>query len=109
MVALQRGGVSLGDALAATHGGVGAPTWCTNPYLEVGPGNAATSCIGCHQHGGTARAIDDILAEDPHFGTTRVRNNFFTDYSWAVKGGGGEDLSSLVQAELDYWDAADPP
>ena len=23
------------------------------PYLELGAGNAATNCIGCHQHGGT--------------------------------------------------------
>jgi hypothetical protein len=50
-----------------------------------------------------------ILADEPHFGSTRVRNNFFTDYTWAIKGGRGEDLSSIVQAEVDYWDANDPP
>ena len=38
---------------------------------------------------------EEILADQPHHGTTRVRNNFFTDYSWAIKGGGGEDLSSI--------------
>jgi hypothetical protein len=37
-----------------------------------------------------------------------VRNNFFTDYLWAITGGQGEDLSALVQAEVDYWDASDP-
>ncbi len=46
-------GGSLGDALAAVHRGVGAPSWCSNPYLEQGTGNAGTNCIGCHQHGGT--------------------------------------------------------
>ena len=51
---------------------------------------------------------ETILADTPHFGTTRVRNNFFTDYLWAVKGGNGDDLSSLVQAEVDYWDSSDP-
>lgn len=106
-----RGGFdgTLGDALAAVnHRGTDAPTWCSNPYLELGPGNAATNCIGCHQHGGTDLTAEKILSDEPHFGVTRVRNNFFTDYLWAVKGGGGEDLSALVQAEVDYWDASDP-
>ena len=100
-------GGSLGDALAAVHRGVGAPTWCSNPYLEQGKGNADTNCIGCHQHGGTALTAEAILADLPDHGRTRVRNNFFTDYLWAVQGGAGEDLSALVQAEVDYWDAND--
>jgi len=100
---------TLGDALAVVHrDGAGASTWCSNPYIELGPGNAATNCIGCHQHGGTDLTAERILAEQPHFGTTRVRNNFFTDYSWAVRGALGDDLSALVQAEVDYWDASDP-
>jgi hypothetical protein len=104
-----RGGFSgtLGDALAAVNRGTDQPSWCSNPYLELGPGNAATNCIGCHQHGGTELTAEAILADQPHFGVTRVRNNFFTDYLWAVKGGGGEDLSAIVQAEVDYWDAND--
>ncbi len=99
---------SLGDALASVHAGVGAPSWCSNPYLEQGKGNAATNCIGCHQHGGTALKPEEILALQPHRGVTRTRNNFFTDYLWVVKGGGGEDLSSIIQAEIDFWDASDP-
>ncbi|MGE0395853.1 MAG: PPC domain-containing protein [Kofleriaceae bacterium] len=104
-----RGGFSgtLGDALAVVNRGTNEPSWCSNPYLELGPGNAATNCIGCHQHGGTDLTAEAILADQPHFGVTRVRNNFFTDYLWAVKGGGGEDLSAAVQAEVDYWDATD--
>ena len=107
-----RGGAndgSLGDALAAVHGGVGGPTWCSNPYLEQGAGNAATNCIGCHQHGGTTLAPERILADEPHRGVTRTRNNFFTDYLWVVKGGGGENLSSVIQAEVEFWDANDKP
>jgi hypothetical protein len=99
---------TLGDALEAVHRGEGAPSWCSNPYLELGPDNAGTNCIGCHQHGGTELTPERILAEQPQLGTTRVRNNFFTDYLWAIKGGGGEDLSALIQAEIDYWDATDP-
>ncbi|HEU0029645.1 MAG TPA: PPC domain-containing protein [Kofleriaceae bacterium] len=84
----------------------GAPTWCSNPYLERGAGNAATNCIGCHQHGGTLLRPEAILASELH-GTTRTRNNFFTDYLWAVKGGDGDDISAFVQAEVDYWRAVD--
>lgn len=105
-----RGGFagSLGDALEAVGGGTNTPTWCSNPYLELGEGNAGTNCIGCHQHGGTELAPEAILSLLPHHGSTRVRNNFFTDYLWAIKGGQGEDLSALIQAEVDYWDASDP-
>lgn len=99
---------SLGDALAAVHRGLGGPTWCSNPYIEQGKGNAATNCIGCHQHGGTSLSTMQILATEPHHGVTRTRNNFFTDYLWVIKGRAGEDLSSIVQAEVDFWDAADP-
>lgn len=99
---------SLGDSLAAVSGGAGTPSWCSNPYIEQGGGNAGTNCIGCHQHGGTELSAESILVNFPHHGDTRVRNNFFTDYLWAVKGGGGEDLSAVVQAEVDYWDANDP-
>jgi hypothetical protein len=108
-----RGGFSgsLGDALAAvTRGGAGAPTWCSNPYIELGAGNADTNCIGCHQHGGTALIAEDIISDParfPHHGRTRVRNNFFTDYSWALQGGRGDDLSAIIKAEVDYWDASE--
>jgi hypothetical protein len=89
----------------------GTPSWCSNPYLEAGDGNAATNCIGCHQHGGTALTPEAILGDArafPHHGTTRVRNNFATDYLWAVMGGRGDDLAAIVQAEIDRWDAIDP-
>ncbi len=100
---------TLGAALAAVHRrGTDAPTWCSNPYLEEGAGNAATNCIGCHQHGGTTLTAESILANTPLFGTTRIRNNFFTDYLWAVKGGNGDDLSNIVTNEIEYWDQIDP-
>ncbi len=108
-----RGGFagSLGDALGAVHHGVGAPTWCSNPYLEQGAGNGDTNCIGCHQHGGTPLTAEDIISDEglfPHHGSTRIRNNFFTDYSWAVQGGRGDDLGSIVQNEVEFWDTVDP-
>ena len=32
---------TLGDAIEAVNGGAGAPSWCSNPYLELGEHNAA--------------------------------------------------------------------
>ncbi|MFO0549678.1 MAG: hypothetical protein U0271_14900 [Polyangiaceae bacterium] len=91
---------SLAASLGATYHGVGAPTWCSNPYLEAGHGNAATNCIGCHQHAGTGQITEDILLY-PAFGTTQARNNFPTDYSFAVTS--GDNLSQLfADTELYY-------
>ena len=70
---------SLGDALAAVHGGVGAPSWCSNPFLEEGPGNASTNCVGCHQHAGSTLAPEEILT-GPDRGRALVRTSFPTDY-----------------------------
>lgn len=81
---------TLADALAAVHPGVGGPTWCSNPYLEQGKGNAATNCIGCHQHGGTTASTETILGDPsafPAHGRTLLRNNFPTDYSFAIDNG----------------------
>ncbi|MBL8740659.1 MAG: hypothetical protein JNK04_06190, partial [Myxococcales bacterium] len=91
---------TLAAALAAVYGGVGAPTWCSNPYLEEGHGNASTNCIGCHQHGGTDLQSEGILTYDD-FGRTQLRNNFPTDYSWAFVD--GDEIGLLFQQEEQYW------
>jgi hypothetical protein len=104
-----RGGAagSLGDALAAVYRGHNSPTWCSNPYIEAGPLNANTNCIGCHQHGGTMLSAESILQKFSSAGSTRVRNNFFTDYLWSVRGGGGEDITAVIKSEVDFWDAGE--
>ncbi|NIS36800.1 MAG: hypothetical protein GWN73_40355, partial [Actinobacteria bacterium] len=59
----------LASALRAAAGG---PSWCSNPYIEHGRGNARTNCIGCHQHGGSEvftdrdgdGALDRFVLED---------------------------------------------
>lgn len=91
---------SLAAALASTYSGVGAPTWCSNPYLEVGHGNAGTNCIGCHQHGGTELASEDILTFAA-FGRLQTRNNFPSDYSWATTA--GDELAQLFADEELYF------
>lgn len=98
---------SLAQALAAVYPGQGGPSWCSNPYLELGRGNAGTNCIGCHQHGGTGLRAEDILADEqlfPQRGRTMIRNNFATDYSWAVDS--GDHIGSLFADEAAYHDQA---
>jgi len=95
----------LAAALTAVHPGAGGPSWCSNPYLEVGHGNASTNCVGCHQHGGTSLTAEEILAspdELPASGRLQVRNNFPSDYSWATTS--GDFLAQMLREEVLYWD-----
>jgi hypothetical protein len=92
---------SLAAALATAYQGQGAPSWCSNPYMEVGPGNAMTNCIGCHQHGGSAATVPEIVSDAqnfPHNGRTKLRNNFPADYSWVLNQ--GDNLIQLISDEL---------
>ena len=68
-----------------------ATTWCSNPNIEVHPGNGRTSCVGCHQLSaanhpapGGRRGIGPVLLGDlPQFGRTKVRQNFPADFAWS--------------------------
>ena len=93
---------SLAAALAQVHQQAG-PSYCSNPYLEQGEGNARTNCIGCHQHGGTTVTNPSILGDEvtyPGNGRLQVRNNFPADYSWQTSHGG---LGQTFVDELSYW------
>jgi hypothetical protein len=91
---------SLAEALATVYAGEGSPSWCSNPYIEEGHGNAGSNCIGCHQHGGTTLESDAILGLPQH-GRTELRNNFPTDYSWTVTK--GDLLGQLFADEEAYY------
>ena len=98
---------SLASALAALGSRQGAPTWCSNPYIEHGRGNASTNCIGCHQHGGTGETVDSVLgAPDrfPDFGRTKVRESFPADYTFTTDG--VLDLAAEMRARVE---ALTPP
>ncbi len=85
---------------AAFPEGHGGASWCSNPYLERGHGNAGSNCIGCHQHGGTELTSEEVLLLPDH-GRTLLRNNFPADYSWATTS--GDNLAQLfADAELYY-------
>jgi len=82
------------------------PTWCSNPYLERGAGNARTNCIGCHQHGGTSLLPETIIGDETHFpanGRTEMRANFPTDYSWALTR--EDNLARVIADEVAYYDS----
>lgn len=115
---------SLQAALAATQGGEagGGASWCSNPYIEHGAGNARTNCIGCHQHAGSAHRRDGeafeleavigndsptagVLNPYPANGRLRVRNRFASDYSWAFSR--LDDLTELIRREVEQRGARD--
>jgi hypothetical protein len=85
----QESAPTLAAALAVTAKEAGQHTWCSNPYVELGAGNARTNCIGCHQHAGSAVDPDSTFRPvadggQPAFGRSRVRKNHPSDYTWAA-------------------------
>ena len=113
---------SLAEALRATNtGGAGAPTWCSNPYIEHGRGNARTNCVGCHQHGGStvmrdrdgdgaldAFDLDAVIADEttfPQTGRAQVRDLFPADYLWSLTR--VDDLAHVIESEVRYFDRID--
>jgi hypothetical protein len=86
------------DASAA----FGPSTWCSNPYLETQEHAATTSCIGCHQNGGTGETVDTILAAPDRFPDSarkKVRASFPTDYAFTTDG--GLDLAAEMRARVE--------
>ena len=81
---------TLAAALAQVASGAGASSWASNPYIELGHGNGQSNCVGCHQHGGTTLDSATIIGDPARFpdhGRLQQRNNFPSDYSWAVTQG----------------------
>lgn len=97
---------SLAAALATTS--AGKPTWCSNPYLEHGKGNASTNCIGCHQHGGASVDLEAVIADETRFpahGRLQQREVFPADYMYSFNR--VDDLAHVVKSEVDFFDARD--
>lgn len=109
---------SLAAALSAT---AGEPSWCSNPYIEHGRGNARTNCIGCHQHGGSTvahdldgdgaldpldlgRVIDDEVLF-PDNGRREQRAVFPADYTYSFNR--QDDLAHVLAQEIEFQDALD--
>jgi hypothetical protein len=92
---------SLAKALDATRA-FGPRTWCSNPYLEEGPNNGKTNCIGCHQHAGTDLMTQTILEGDgafPDGSREKLRTNFPADYTFVTSTGLG--LGNLMRLKVN--------
>lgn len=103
---VARGMPSLAASLAAAAG-EGPATWCSNPYLETPLRAAKTSCIGCHQHGGTGETTETVLGNPDRFpdvGRTKLRATFPSDYAFTLEG--GLDLAAEMRLRAD---ALTPP
>lgn len=74
----------LGDVLEATHEGVGGASWCSNPHIEQGAGNALSNCVGCHQHAGDAPMTSEAILQLEAQGRPLVRNTFPSDYVFST-------------------------
>ncbi len=111
---------SLADALRASTS-QGAPTWCSNPYVEEGRGNARTNCMGCHQHGGSTVGfdltgdgvpepfdLDAVISDEAHFpsnGRRQIRQVFPGDYTWSINR--VDDISHVIRSEVEHFDFID--
>ena len=112
---------SLAAALRATGAAPGAPTWCSNPYVEHGRNNARTNCIGCHQHGGATVArdldmdgtadafdLDRVIDNEtlyPMTGRVQLRSAFTADYLFSFSR--VDDFSGVIRREVEFFDHAD--
>ena len=112
---------SLADALDAVGGQPGQPSWCSNPYIEHGLANAATNCIGCHQHGGSQVAHDrdgdgtldpfdlDAVIHDevryPATGRAQIRATFPADYMYSFNR--VDDVVHVFAQEMEFADGID--
>ncbi len=110
---------SLAAALRATP--TESASWCSNPYVEEGRGNARTNCIGCHQHGASAVGADldgdgapdpldlEQIIDDERFypsnGRTRQRDVFPSDYLWSATR--VDNLFQVIRSEVDRADVTD--
>ncbi len=103
---LDPAGGALAPTLAAALAQVypaGRASWASNPYIELGHGNGLTNCIGCHQHGGTTLDSATIIGDAvrfPDHGRGQQRNNFPSDYSWAVTQ--GDRLGRMMADEVEF-------
>jgi hypothetical protein len=101
---------TLRNAVAMVHERMKPHTWCSNPYIEQGLGNARTNCIGCHQHAGTGVLSENVYLDDPEDpengarrrlfpdgGRAKIRKNFPGEYMWSFS-----DSPDFFQYNIRY-------
>ena len=98
---------TLGASLRQVHEGQGGPSWCSNPYIDAGPGLVRSNCVGCHQHALSGVRPSDVQNDITHYpqnGRMQVRNNYPSDGFWGIDG--GDRLGSVLQQTVDYYRAS---
>lgn len=99
---------SLAAALRAVHEGQGGPSWCSNPYIDAGPGLARSNCVGCHQHAMSGARPAEVAVDDARFpegGRLQMRNNFPADHFWGLDA--GDDLAAELSTVVEWWDTTE--
>lgn len=100
---------SLAASLESAQAAVGDSSWCSNPFIEAGPGNQRSNCIGCHQHAGSTLDPRLILTDEARFpkqGRARIRENFPADYLWSF-GKDPERWASYIRGQITHYDTFD--
>ncbi len=95
---------SLAAALRAVYEGRGGPSWCSNPYIDAGPGLVRSNCIGCHQHAMTGLRGGESANDARRFpgnGRLQVRDNYPSDQFWGLDA--GDDLATVFTETVGWW------
>jgi hypothetical protein len=100
----MRDAPTLGAALRAVYEGRGGPSWCSNPYIDAGPGLVRSNCVGCHQHAMSGVRPADVQNDPVHYPSnarTQVRNNAPSDGFWGLDG--GDNLATVFAEAIANW------
>ncbi|HET9236560.1 MAG TPA: hypothetical protein VFO10_04890 [Oligoflexus sp.] len=84
--------------------------WCSNPYLEPGPNNHKTNCIGCHQYAGLNWTQQDFRQRLTDDFTSLVQRNSVhgpADFVWSLYAG-PEPLIQPLMDDIEFFDVYDP-
>ncbi len=103
----MRDAPTLGEALRTVYEGRGGPSWCSNPYIDAGPGLVRSNCVGCHQHAMSGVRPVDVQSDPvryPSNARTQVRNNAPADGFWGLDA--GDNLAAVLAEAVAHWRTA---
>jgi hypothetical protein len=95
---------SLAAALRTVYEGRGGPSWCSNPYIDAGPGLVRSNCVGCHQHAMTGLRGGESANDARRFpgnGRLQVRDNYPSDQFWGLDA--GDDVATVFTETVSWW------
>ncbi len=84
--------------------------WCSNPYLEPGPNNQKTNCVGCHQYAGLNWTQQDFrkrLTHDLMSLIERSPQSGPADFVWSLFAGPEPLIQPLID-DIEFFDVYDP-